>query len=175
MSGPDTVKLQCRYIARKSEHEVTAPHIMSQSVLLPSVVNQTQILILSENKLSGRLPAWLGELQTLQHVDLRGNFLEGPVPPSLAELPHLDTLLLDQNSLDGASSNECPFVHGVVSGPFAQSMSIGRRRKIKNNNSRLRYHHRAFGRLVWCLDYPWRDRSHPRGEQSSTSQFESTQ
>ncbi|CAM9654293.1 unnamed protein product [Ectocarpus sp. 12 AP-2014] len=59
------------------------------------------ILIICENNLKGLLPEWLGELGFLRYVDLSVNFLRGPVPVSLAKLPHLETLLLQDNALDG--------------------------------------------------------------------------
>ncbi len=52
-------------------------------------------------KLSGVLPASLGDLTGLQHLDLFSNDLTGPIPPELGHLVHLEHLNLGNNDLSG--------------------------------------------------------------------------
>ncbi|KAI5063253.1 hypothetical protein GOP47_0021800 [Adiantum capillus-veneris] len=57
-------------------------------------------LSLAENKFTGSIPD-LRTLQYLQVLDLHGNYLTGPIPEFLAELPSLNTLILDNNNFSG--------------------------------------------------------------------------
>ncbi|MDE2878622.1 Ig-like domain-containing protein [Candidatus Palauibacter soopunensis] len=57
---------------------------------------------LSANGLRGRIPAELGELASLETLDLYRNGLTGPIPPTVADLAELHTLDLGENDLTGA-------------------------------------------------------------------------
>lgn len=59
-------------------------------------------LRLPRNNLSGRLPAELGLLAHLRHLDLAANHLTGRIPPVLGNLRHLVSLDLSDNDLHGA-------------------------------------------------------------------------
>ncbi len=59
-------------------------------------------LDLSANRLSGSLPAELGNLAQLQYLDLSDNALNGPIPPELGALDRLLFLSLDRNRLTGS-------------------------------------------------------------------------
>ena len=54
------------------------------------------------NKLSGAIPAGLGTLTKLTHLDLYGNNLTGPIPSSLGNLTNLENLNLYWNNLTGS-------------------------------------------------------------------------
>ena len=53
-------------------------------------------------RLSGPIPAELGNLTKLEVLDLRGNYLSGPIPPELGRLANLKTLDLSGSPLGGA-------------------------------------------------------------------------
>ncbi len=59
-------------------------------------------LILPNNDMTGKLPASLSSIQSLEVLDLSGNSLQGPVPAKYAALTSLDTLNLSNNKLTGA-------------------------------------------------------------------------
>ena len=55
-------------------------------------------LYLSDNNLSGTLPAELGSLTALQNLELIGNNLTGPLPAELGSLVNLKVLTLEKNA-----------------------------------------------------------------------------
>lgn len=59
-------------------------------------------LYLSNNQLSGPLPANIGDLQYLQYLRLDGNNFSGALPASLADLGKLRELYLDGNNFSGS-------------------------------------------------------------------------
>ncbi|KAL5783392.1 hypothetical protein ACOSP7_008421 [Xanthoceras sorbifolium] len=61
-------------------------------------------LYLSDNKLSGKIPSWLGNMTTLVELAMPNNHLEGPIPPELCHLNHLEVLNLAGNSLSSIPS-----------------------------------------------------------------------
>ncbi|KAL3501994.1 hypothetical protein ACH5RR_036443 [Cinchona calisaya] len=63
---------------------------------------QSLILIdISSNQFSGRIPSCLANLKNLQVLDLSNNSFNGPIPNSLGILVHLHALHLQQNKLIG--------------------------------------------------------------------------
>eukprot|EP00752_Nemacystus_decipiens_P017613 g15785.t1 len=58
-------------------------------------------LLLAENNLQGVIPAELGALDELAHLDLSSNELHGSIPTELETLPKLQRLLLHDNNLTG--------------------------------------------------------------------------
>ena len=58
-------------------------------------------LVLSNNELSGPIPAEIGDLTNLRHLDLSNNQLSGPIPPELGNLTNLRYLDLSNNQLTG--------------------------------------------------------------------------
>lgn len=59
-------------------------------------------LDLSDNQLSGNLPANLGDLASLERLSLANNQLSGPLPASLVALAELQVLDLADNDLQGS-------------------------------------------------------------------------
>ncbi|GMI78928.1 hypothetical protein like AT2G34930 [Hibiscus trionum] len=58
-------------------------------------------LRLSNNRLVGTLPEWIGHLRNLKELNLNYNLLEGPIPASLGQLSNLTDLGLGGNELNG--------------------------------------------------------------------------
>ena len=65
-------------------------------------LSHLQHLDLSNNELTGPLPPELGQLAQLQVLGLIGNQLTGPLPPELGQLARLESLNLARNQLTGA-------------------------------------------------------------------------
>ncbi len=59
-------------------------------------------LILSQNQLSGEMPAVLGRLTDLEWLSLWGNQLQGEIPPTIGSLDNVHTLSLWANQLHGS-------------------------------------------------------------------------
>lgn len=61
-------------------------------------------LDLSENGLSGRIPESIGKMLSLKQVSLPGNQLSGQMPGSIGQLSKLEAIYLGMNSLEGVVS-----------------------------------------------------------------------
>ncbi|XP_057761110.1 receptor-like protein EIX2 [Arachis stenosperma] len=79
-----------------------------QGELFPSNSNisccnnyELEVLDLSHNNFSGKLPSWLGKLKNLNYLDLSSNSFSGPIPHSLGELVNLTSLEFSSNLFDG--------------------------------------------------------------------------
>ena len=59
------------------------------------------VLHLSQNGLSGEIPPELGNLASLEGLDLHDNDLSGEIPPELGSLANLENLDLHENDLSG--------------------------------------------------------------------------
>ena len=59
-------------------------------------------LILSQNQLSGEMPAVLGRLTDLEWLSLWGNQLQGEIPPTIGSLDNVHTLSIWANQLRGS-------------------------------------------------------------------------
>ncbi|KAL5713736.1 hypothetical protein ACHQM5_015788 [Ranunculus cassubicifolius] len=55
----------------------------------------------SENKMSGEIPLTLGGCSSLEYLYLQGNFFQGPIPSSLASLKGLEDVDLSRNNISG--------------------------------------------------------------------------
>ncbi|KAK8367002.1 hypothetical protein V6Z11_A02G153500 [Gossypium hirsutum] len=58
-------------------------------------------LRLSNNRLVGTLPEWMGLLRNLLELNLNYNLIEGPIPASLGQLSNLTNVGLGSNELNG--------------------------------------------------------------------------
>ncbi|KAK4727383.1 hypothetical protein R3W88_032300 [Solanum pinnatisectum] len=70
---------------------------------IPSSYGQLRVSILSllGNRISGPIPKELGDIFTLEELNLENNLLEGPLPLNLGSLSHLRTMFLSANNLTG--------------------------------------------------------------------------
>ncbi|PON74275.1 LRR domain containing protein [Parasponia andersonii] len=73
----------------------------TQNCVSRSPLPSLQYLDLSDNRLSGRIPEWLGQLENLIELNLYDNLLHGPIPISLHLLQNLEILSLGANRLNG--------------------------------------------------------------------------
>lgn len=64
-------------------------------------LDHLQHLDLASNALAGPIPPELGNLGYLQHLDLAGNLLADPIPPELGNLRSLQQLYVANNRLNG--------------------------------------------------------------------------
>ncbi|KAF5202683.1 Leucine-rich repeat receptor protein kinase msp1 [Thalictrum thalictroides] len=75
--------------------------VRSNSCITASPLPNLMYLRLSNNKLVGNLPDWLGELDNLEELSLSYNLLHGPIPSSVGRLSRLTDLSLEGNKLSG--------------------------------------------------------------------------
>ena len=99
-------KLTALYQATDGENWTNNDNWLSDRPLdewhgVTTVSDRVTYLDLSNNGLSGALPAGLGELAQLKSLWLGGNQLTGPIPPELSNLEHLTSLNLSNNGLSG--------------------------------------------------------------------------
>ncbi|KAK1625842.1 hypothetical protein QYE76_000157 [Lolium multiflorum] len=72
--------------------------------LLPS--NELQVLLLSQNSLTGSLPHWIGRFSGLKLLYLQYNKLAGEIPVGIRELRNLTDLYLNSNNLHGTVTED---------------------------------------------------------------------
>lgn len=64
-------------------------------------LNQLTVLNLADNHISGRIPRTLVNLSNLMLLDLRNNAMEGPIPWDFGRLKNLNRALLSHNRITG--------------------------------------------------------------------------
>jgi Leucine-rich repeat (LRR) protein len=72
---------------------------------LPATLQELQslsFLFMDENLLSGPLPGFIGSLPALSSLNMSNNRLSGTLPPSLAQLAKLNVLMLSSNRITGS-------------------------------------------------------------------------
>uniref|UniRef100_A0A6N2KNW7 Leucine-rich repeat-containing N-terminal plant-type domain-containing protein n=1 Tax=Salix viminalis TaxID=40686 RepID=A0A6N2KNW7_SALVM len=60
-----------------------------------------EILFLDVNRLTGKIPSYLGKITTLRYLSIENNMFYGTVPPELGDLVNLESLTLSANNLSG--------------------------------------------------------------------------
>uniref|UniRef100_A0A6N2K9N0 non-specific serine/threonine protein kinase n=1 Tax=Salix viminalis TaxID=40686 RepID=A0A6N2K9N0_SALVM len=60
-----------------------------------------ELLSLGVNRLSGKIPSYLGKITTLRYLSIENNMFNGTVPPELGDLVNLESLILSANNLSG--------------------------------------------------------------------------
>ncbi|KAK6912995.1 Leucine-rich repeat [Dillenia turbinata] len=73
---------------------------------LPVMSKGLVTILLSKNKMSGKIPKEFDELSQLQHLDLSFNSLTGTPPSGLFSLPNISYLNLASNQLTGSLSHK---------------------------------------------------------------------
>ncbi|XP_076916620.1 uncharacterized protein LOC143576410 [Bidens hawaiensis] len=61
-----------------------------------------QILLVAGNRFSGSIPATIGQLREVLKLDLSGNSISGEIPPEIGNCVHLTSLDLSRNNLSGS-------------------------------------------------------------------------
>ncbi|XP_034697438.1 probable LRR receptor-like serine/threonine-protein kinase At1g07650 isoform X1 [Vitis riparia] len=74
---------------------------LSGHIPLEWASTQLEYLGVSVNRLSGRIPGFLGDIVTLKYLCLETNMFSGTVPPELGKLVNLENLILSSNNLTG--------------------------------------------------------------------------
>ena len=67
-------------------------------------LTRLSVLALQYNKITGQIPASLGNLGMLKRLDLGFNKFFGTIPAKLASIPSLEVLDIRNNSLSGVVS-----------------------------------------------------------------------
>ncbi|KAJ8756348.1 hypothetical protein K2173_025160 [Erythroxylum novogranatense] len=89
---------------------------------LPSKLEQ---LNLSENRLTGSLPASIGNFSSLQILLLSGNQLTGKIPPEIGQLKNVLTLDISRNNLSGTIPSEIGNCHMLTYLDFSKNQLSG--------------------------------------------------
>lgn len=66
-------------------------------------LKRLSVIALQHNKLTGQIPASLGNLGVLKRLDLSFNKFFGTIPAKLADIPSLEALDIRSNSLSGVA------------------------------------------------------------------------
>ena len=82
-----------------------------------------EILDLSRNNLSGKLPEWIGDLSKLRILDLRSNNLKGDIPIQISYLQKLQILDLGMNHLSGSIPLQLSNLSIMANEEFTRSSS----------------------------------------------------
>ncbi|WVZ95237.1 hypothetical protein U9M48_041028 [Paspalum notatum var. saurae] len=83
------------------------------------------ILRLAENKLSGSIPASLGNVSSLTEIFLNSNSLGGSIPETLSQIQNLSFLSLSENNLEGHVPAQLYNISSLVGLYLSQNNLIG--------------------------------------------------
>ncbi|MCY3880647.1 MAG: hypothetical protein OXG61_00830 [Chloroflexi bacterium] len=106
-------------------------------VTLDGTPQRVALLRLFRAGLNGSIPAGLGKLPMLRHIDLRYNQLSGAIPTELGSLTKLTVLRLTWNALTGsipAGLAELPLIGLQLSGNQLSGCVPPDLRKVRNND-----------------------------------------
>ncbi|XP_060193733.1 receptor-like protein 51 [Lycium barbarum] len=98
----------------KTLHTVTISHAKLKGVLPTRWHMNLTYVDLSGNKLEGKLPTSLTELENLVHLNLSSNSLNGTIPNSFGNLLSLKNMSLASNSLSGSIPKTLAAIAGLV-------------------------------------------------------------
>ncbi|XP_027355322.1 DNA damage-repair/toleration protein DRT100-like [Abrus precatorius] len=77
-------------------------------------LTQLTLLNLADNHISGRIPRTLVNLTNLMQLDLRNNAIEGPIPWDLGRLKRLNRALLSHNRITGRIPRSISEIYGLA-------------------------------------------------------------
>ncbi|KAM7266749.1 hypothetical protein ACFE04_004646 [Oxalis oulophora] len=74
------------------------------SEMMSNILYSTSLSVLdiSDNNLSGPLPAWMGNMTSLWDLNMSKNRLEGPIPVGFCQFENLRALDLSENNISGS-------------------------------------------------------------------------
>ncbi|KAK4347262.1 hypothetical protein RND71_033601 [Anisodus tanguticus] len=98
----------------KNLHTVTISHANLKGVLPTRWHMNLTYVDLSGNKLEGKIPSSLTELENLVHLNLSSNSLNGTIPNSFGNLLSLENVSLAENSLSGSIPKSVAAIPGLV-------------------------------------------------------------
>ena len=85
-------------------------------------VENTTVLNLENNQLTGSIPSEIGNLTNLTYLDLQYNLLTGSIPPEIGNLTNLEFLSLGYNQLTGSIPSEICDLN--IDWGFSQSFNL---------------------------------------------------
>ncbi|KAK7312426.1 hypothetical protein VNO77_36270 [Canavalia gladiata] len=77
-------------------------------------LTQLTVLNLADNHISGRIPRTLVNLSNLMQLDLRNNAIEGPIPWNLGRLMKLNRAFLSHNRITGRIPRSVSEIYGLA-------------------------------------------------------------
>lgn len=99
------------YLVRRSRVELDGGRVYG----IKSKDGRVELLVLSCNKVYGRIPPTIARLESLKCINLSDNHISGPIPVELGSLLQLQTLQLQGNNLRGIYVRATLFHHlGIV-------------------------------------------------------------
>lgn len=74
---------------------------------IKSKEGRVELLLMSSNKVCGRILPTIARLESLKYINLSDNHLSGPIPVELGSLLQLQNLQLQGNNLRGVFVQGC--------------------------------------------------------------------
>uniref|UniRef100_A0A6N2LMP4 Uncharacterized protein n=1 Tax=Salix viminalis TaxID=40686 RepID=A0A6N2LMP4_SALVM len=106
-------------IAKKFSCESIIPKFQGQiPAEIEAYLPGLQVLLMSDNgfdgRLQGQIPGWIGNMSSLEFLDLSGNNLSGPLPPRIGASSKLRYFYLSRNKLQGPIAMEFDDSYEIV-------------------------------------------------------------
>ena len=112
------------------------------------------------NRLTGEIPAELGNLSNLRILSLYANDLTGNIPSELGKLTNLEQLLLDDNDFTGQLPSELANITGLERLFVRESRLTGEIPAWLASLDELEYLYLEGNDFTGCIS-PWFERDHP--------------